>query len=76
MVKKRIVDATEDDKGNINAVRFEGNSTFTGVETAKKMANREKVENAHTVHKRDGTSYLRTNPDDKKGNNLDEMANK
>lgn len=72
---KRIVDAKENKKANIVAVRFKGNSTFTDIETAKEMADRGEIENAHTVHRRDGSSYLRTNPDNKKGNNLDDMAN-
>ena len=73
---KRVVDAKENKKANIVAVRLEGNNTFTDIETAKKMADRGEIENAHTVHRRDGSSYLRTNPDDKKGNNLEEMAKK
>ena len=76
MDKKRIVDANADDKGNTKAVRLKGNSTFTDEKTAKKMADRGEIENAHTVHKQDGSSYLRTNPDGKKGNNLDEMVKK
>ena len=75
VVGKRVVGAKKNKKGNIVAVRLEGNSTFTDVETAKKMADRREITNAHTAHRRDGSSYLRTNPDDKKGNNLDDMAN-
>ena len=71
---KKIVDARADEKGNIQSVRFEGNSGFTLLKAAVRMADRGEIENAHAVHPKDGQSYLRTNPDSSQGNNLDEMA--
>ena len=71
---KKIVDARADAKGNIKSVRFEGNSTFTPTETAVRLAQQGKISNAHAVQPKGRDPYLRTNPDDKKGNNLDDMA--
>lgn len=70
---KKIVNAKADSKGNIEAVQFAGNTTFTPQKTAVKMAERGEIDNAHAVHTKSG-SHLRSNPDQKKGNNLDEMA--
>lgn len=72
--KRKIVDARQDEKGNISQVRLEGNKNFTPVGTAIDMAKRGDIANAHAVSRRDGKEYLRTNPDRKTGNNLDEMA--
>ena len=75
MPKRKVVDARADDDGDITHVRFQGNQRFTPVSQAMAMADRGEIENAHTVHNRDGSPrYLRTNPDGKKGNNLDDMA--
>ena len=72
---KKVIDAKQDHKGNITAVKLSGNTSYTPVETAIKMADRGLIENAHAVHPRGKTKdYLRTNPDNRKGNNLDEMA--
>ena len=74
---KKVIDAKEDKDGNITSVKLSGNTTFTPLETAIRMADKGQIENAHAVHPKDGTKdYLRTNPDNKKGNNLDEMAKK
>jgi Protein of unknown function (DUF3892) len=70
---KKVVDAKADEKGNITAVLLKGNSTFTPIATAVDMARKGKIENARAV-KHEGGDYLRTNPDGKVGNNLDEMA--
>jgi hypothetical protein len=72
-MSKKVVDAKADPKGNITAVRLEGNSTFTPLDTAINMARQGKIENAHAVT-HPGGDYLRTNPDGKVRNNLDEMA--
>jgi len=70
---KKVVDAKADADGNITAVLLQGNSTFTPVATAVDMARKGKIGNAHAV-KHEGGDYLRSNPDGKVGNNLDEMA--
>lgn len=72
---KKVIDAKQDSKGNITAVKLSGNSSFTPVETAMGMADKGQIDNAHTVRPKSGTkAHLRTNPDNRKGNNLDEMA--
>ena len=71
---KKIVDAHANKDGDITAVRFEGNTTFTQLDKAIGMADRGEVDNAHAVHPKDGRPYLRTNPDSQKNNNLDDMA--
>ncbi len=70
------VDARADSDGDITHVRIEGNRTFTSVERAIEMADRGELSNAHAVRpKAPGRDpYLRTNPDGKKGNNLDDLA--
>lgn len=72
--KRKVVDARQDEKGNISHVRLEGNRNYTPVDTAINMAKRGDLANAHAVTRRDGKEYLRTNPDKKASNNLDEMA--
>jgi hypothetical protein len=71
---KKVVDAKSDSKGRTTAVRLQGNTTFTPIETAKRMAERGQISNAHVVHPKRGDSYLRTNPDSREGNNLDQMS--
>ena len=71
---KKIVDAQMDDDGDITAVRFAGNFTFTPLDTAIRMADRGQIENAHVSHTGTGRPYLRTNPNGKEQDNLDFMA--
>jgi hypothetical protein len=72
--KKKIVDARQDKGGTISHVQFAGNQSFTPVEKAIGMAEQGKIENAHTVTRKDGSQFLRSNPNRKSGDNLDEMA--
>lgn len=72
--KKHVVDARADADGDIKQVRFAGNQRFTSVEKVKEMADRGLVDNAHTVHLSNGKSYLRSNPDGARKNNLDYLA--
>ena len=71
---KRIVDAQADSKGNITGVRLEGNTTFTPLARAVKMAERGEIAGAHAVHPKGRDPYMRSNPDGEIGNNLDELA--
>ena len=72
---KKVVDAKQDRKGNITAVKLSGNSSYTPVATVMHMADKGQIDNAHSVRPKNGTKpHLRTNPDNRKGNNLDEMA--
>lgn len=74
MVKK-VIDARQDSKGNITAVKLKGNKFYTPVQTAMRMADKGQIDNAHSVHPTNGTkAHLRTNPDNSSNNNLDEMA--
>lgn len=72
--KKRIIDARADSDGDITHVKFDGNSKFTPVDKAIPMADRGEIENTHVVRAHDKKTHLRTNPDSKKSNNLDDMA--
>jgi hypothetical protein len=74
MTKKKIVDARSDSSGRTTSVRFEGNATFTKIEVAIQMAQRGQVAGAHVVTPKNGKPYLRTNPDGKVANNLDELS--
>jgi len=71
---RKIVDARADSKGNITQVRIAGNTNFTSLETAMRMADRGEISNAHSVHREGAKPHLRTNPDGHKSNNLDDMA--
>lgn len=72
--KRKVVDARQDSKGNISHVKLEGNQNFTPKDKAIEMTKKAQLENVHIVTKTDGSQYLRTNPDSKIQNNLDEMA--
>ena len=72
--KKRIIDARADSEGDITHVKFAGNVQFTSVTQAIPMADRNEIENAHVVRRNNAKTHLRTNPDGKKSNNLDDMA--
>ena len=73
-MSKKIVDARSDGDGDITDVLFQGNATFTPLDTAIRMAERGQIENAHVSHTGEGRPYLRTNPDGRERNNLDYMA--
>ena len=75
MSKKRIVDARSDNNGVITHVRFQGNQRFTSVERAIPIAERGAIEDVHVVHSVNARTHLRTDPDGRRMNNLDEMAN-
>jgi hypothetical protein len=72
--KREVVDARADEKGNIEAVRFAGNVKFTGIAKAINIVEREGSPNVHVVHPQGAKPYLRTNPDSREANNLDDMA--
>lgn len=73
MTKRKIVDAKADSKGNITAVKIQGNQTFTPLKTAIKMTKQGLVD-AVVVKPKDAKQHLRTRPDNKTKNNLDDMA--
>ena len=71
---KKVIDAKADKKGNIGSVKFAGNKTYTPIETAVRMADEGLIDNAHSVHTGSGKKHLRSNPNDKQKDNLDDMA--
>lgn len=71
---RRVVDARADSKGNITHVRIEGNQRFTPLDAAMRMADRGELSNAHSVRPTRAKDHLRTNPDSRTSNNLDDMA--
>lgn len=71
--KKKIIDAKNDENGNVSSVMLEGNSTYTPIDTAIKMAEQGKVD-AVVVNSKTGKKHIRSKPDGKKKNNLDELA--
>ena len=73
MTKRKIVDGKADSKGNITDVKLEGNQNFTSLETAIDMTKKGQVD-AVVVTPKDAKQHLRTRPDSKTTNNLDDMA--
>lgn len=72
---KKIVDALSDSKGVTTHVKLSGNKNFTPLKQAIAMTERGEVKGAHVVRPSNGRKpFLRTNPDGKKGNNIDEMS--
>lgn len=69
---KKIIKVKTDDSGAIEAVRFEGNTTFTDIETAVRLAEQGKIKNVHAVSGPSG-KYIRSNADGKENNNLSEL---
>lgn len=75
MSTRRIVDARADADGDITHVLLDGNTRFTNVDRVIPMAERGEIANTHVVHPSDGrANHLRTNPDGRQINNLDDMA--
>lgn len=72
-MKRKIIDARADSKGNIEAVKLDGNKTFTPLKKAIQMTKRGEVD-AVVVNSKHAKKHLRTRPDNKTKNNLDEMA--
>lgn len=71
---KRIVDARSDSKGRTTEVLLSGNTSFTPVDTAMRMADRGQIDGAHVVRPWCRDPYLRTNPDGNSGNNIDTLS--
>ena len=74
-MSKKIDKARLGEDRNISHVRFENSDKFTPVRLAIPMAERGEIENIHVV-KRCGKKYLRSNPDDRRDNNLLALAKK
>ncbi|MBL1214701.1 MAG: DUF3892 domain-containing protein [Ignavibacteriae bacterium] len=74
--QRKVVDAQADKNGNITSVKIQGNKSFTPLSVAIKLAERNELSNVVAVHPNNGNTYLRSKPDSKKNNNLDDLANK
>jgi hypothetical protein len=72
--RRKVVDARADSEGDITHVRIEGNQRFTPVADAMRMADRGELSNVHSVRREGAKPHLRTNPDGRRSNNLDDMA--
>jgi hypothetical protein len=60
--KRKIVDAKADSKGNISAVKLEGNSNWTSINKAKEMT-KNNVVDAVYVNPSKSSDYIRQRPD-------------
>ena len=74
IMSKQVIDARADAAGNITHIKSEGNKNFTPINIAIKMAQKGAFSNIHVVTTKNGSTYLRSNPDHLTKNNLDEMA--
>jgi len=73
MSGKKIIDAKNNQDNTVKSVLLEGNKTFTPIDTAIAMAEKGQID-AVPVRPKKGKDHLRTNPDGKTSNNLDELA--
>lgn len=71
---REVIDAKENSNGNITHVRITGNTNWTPINTAISMTKAGQLENVHVSTTATGKEYLRTNPDGRTTNNLNEMA--
>ncbi len=71
---KKIVDSKQDSKQNISAVLLKGNKTFTPIDTAIGMTKRGQIDAVHVKESKNAKEHIRSRPDNKTKNNLDEMA--
>lgn len=69
MAKRKVVDAKSDKNGTITHIKLEGNKHFTSKEKIIEMAKKDKVDLVLV-----NDNHVRTRPDKRKGNNLNEMA--
>jgi hypothetical protein len=72
-VKRKIIDARADTKGNIEAVKLDGNKTWTSLDTAIGMTKKGHVDAVY-VKPLNAKEHLRTPPDKRTKNNLDSLA--
>jgi len=71
---RKIVASKEDSKQTITAVRLKGNKNFTSIEKAIYMTKRNLIDAVYVKESKNAKEYIRTRPDNKINNNLDEMA--
>lgn len=73
-MSKRVVDARNDQKGNISHVKLSGNKSWTDIDTAIRMVGRGQIDDVHVVRPVHAKVHIRTNPDGRERNNLDYLA--
>jgi len=73
MRKKKIVKAKRNNDGIVTAVKFDGNKTFTELNTALNMAKNDKIKNVHVSTSSKNNEYLRSNPNKNKKDNLNNI---
>lgn len=71
---KQVIDSKENSKGNISAVLLKDNVTFTPIDTAIGMTKRGQIDAVHVKESKNAKEHIRSRPDSKTKNNLDEMA--
>lgn len=74
MTGRKVIDAKNASDGTISHVKIAGNTNWTPVETAMRMADRGELSNAHSVNRENAKPHLRSNPDKSERNNLDSLA--
>jgi hypothetical protein len=72
--KRKIVAAKADKKGNISAVKLEGNSNFTSIETAKRMTQSGQIDAVYVEANRNTVDHIRQRSNNIECDNLDDMA--
>jgi outer membrane protein assembly factor BamA len=71
--KKIVVDAKDDQKGNITHIKIEGNQNFTSIKKAIELTEKGII-NLVVVKPSKAKVHLRTRPDGITSNNLDDLA--
>jgi hypothetical protein len=72
--KRKIVDAKADKKGNISAVKLQGNKNFTSIKIAQKMTQDGKVDAVYVGSYHNTKAHLRQPGNNSQLDNLDDMA--
>lgn len=68
----KIKNVKKDKDGNITHVRLSTGQVLT-INQAVKRADNGNIDGVHSVHPADRDPYIRSNPDEKKKNNLDNL---
>ena len=71
---RKIVDAKNNNDGTTKSVLLEGNTNFTSNEKAIEMTKRGLIDAVYVKPSKNAKEYIRTRPDSKTKNNIDELA--
>ncbi|MDX2369169.1 MAG: DUF3892 domain-containing protein [Colwellia sp.] len=72
--KRKIVAAKADSNGNISAVKLDGNSNFTSIDTAKRMTQNGQIDAVYVEATRNTVDHIRQRPNNIECDNLDDMV--